>query len=215
MAKKNKKDWKAACRYEMRKAALKEAKAKTGRKDPAFVYRWEHVKAVVTQARKLARLTGADEDIVVAAAWLHDVKKYEDGRHHAELGAKFAQKFLSNTNFPPEKIAAVSYAISVHAGLWRDKPLKNLEAQVLWDADKLTKVGLTAIFHWVPGNVARADKRFTTENFVKGGHENDWQDKTVASFHTEPARKAGAARLKSFRKLWRKLDIELKGGDLK
>ncbi|MEM9773997.1 MAG: HD domain-containing protein [Chloroflexota bacterium] len=215
MAKKNKKDWKAACRYEMRKAALKEAKAKTGNKDPAFIYRLEHVKAVVKQARKLARLTGADEDIVVAAAWLHDVKKFEDSARHAELGAEFAKKFLKETDFPKKKINAVSDAIRVHAGLWRDEPLEHLEAQVLWDADKLTKVGLTAIFHWIPGNVARMDKSFTTEDFVKGGHENDWQDKTVASFHTEHARRAGKARLKSFRKLWHKLEAELKAADLK
>ena len=198
----------------MKKAALKEAKSKTGKKNPAFVYRWEHVKAVVSQARRLAKLVGADLEIVEAAAWLHDVKKFENGAKHAELGAHFARELLPKTNFPKKKIEAVAHAITVHTGLWRDKPLKILEAQVLWDADKLTKIGLTATFHWVPERLVRQDVSYTTEKIINFGQNIDWQDKTVASFHTEAAKKAGAARLKAFRQLWKQLGRELKGKDL-
>lgn len=215
MAKSKKKEWRTACRYEMKKAALKEAKSRTGKKDPAFVYRWEHVKAVVAQARKLAKLTGADAQVVEAAAWLHDVKKFEDGQKHAKSGALFAQEFLPTTDFPKKKIEAVAHAISVHTGLWRDKPLENLEAQVLWDADKLTKVGLTATFHGLSrGLVREHSTTYTTEEIIKSGKGHDWQDKTVASFHTSPARKAGVARLKAYRQLWKQLERELKGKDL-
>lgn len=198
----------------MKKAALKEAKARTGKKNPPFNYRWEHVKAVVAQGRKLAKLTGADADIVIAAAWLHDVKKFEDGPRHAEKGAEFAANFLPTTNFPPEKIDAVAHAISVHTGLWRDQPLKNLEAQVLWDADKLTKIGLTATFHLVPNELTRLNRVHTTASILKFAQNGTWQKKTVASFHTEPAKKAGAARFKSYNKLWKQLENELKGKDL-
>lgn len=214
MAKSKKKDWRAACRYEMKKAATKEAKERTGKKKPAFVYRWEHVKAVVAQARKLAKITGADSDIVEAAAWLHDVKKYENSAKHAELGACFAKEFLPTTNFPKKKVDSVAEAIRVHAGLWRDKPLEILEDQILWDADKLTKIGITATFHWIPDRLVRQNANYTTEDFIKAGQSIDWQDKTVASLHTAAAKKAGAARLKTYRQLWKQLGRELKAKDL-
>ncbi|MFK7803104.1 MAG: HD domain-containing protein [Anaerolineae bacterium] len=214
MAKTKKKEWRPACRYEMKKAAMREAKERTGKKKPAFIYRWEHVKAVVNQARKLAKLTGADADIVEAAAWLHDVKKYENGPKHAELGAMFAQVFLPTTNFPKKKIDAVADAIRVHAGLWREKPLDKLESQVLWDADKLTKIGITASFHWIPDRLVRQNASYSTEDFIKAGQSIDWQDRTVASFHTTAAKKAGTARLKAYRQLWKQLGRELKGKDL-
>lgn len=199
----------------MKKAALKEAKSKTGKKKPAFIYRWEHVKAVVNQARRLAKIMGADAEIIEAAAWLHDVKKFENGAKHAELGAQFAKELLPKTNFPKKKIEAVAHAIEVHTGLWRDKPLKNLEAQVLWDADKLTKVGLTATFHSNFHQLTLSKtESLTTEEVIKSGQNNDWQEKTVASFHTEAAQKIGGARLKAYRQLWKQLGRELKGKDL-
>lgn len=214
MAKTKKKAWREACRYEMKKAALKEAKASTGKKNPGFIYRWEHVKAVVRQAKKLAKLTGADADVIEAAAWLHDVKKHESGPKHAELGGRFARKFLLETDFPENKIDRVVYAIVSHNGLWLSEPLEELEAQVLWDADKLTKVGLTAAFHRIPGDLVRVNVSHTTEDIIESGRANDWQEKTVASFHTDAARKAGAERLKAYRHLWKQLERELKGKDL-
>ena len=211
---KKKRKWQDACRNEMKKATLKEARHRTGKKNPPFNYRWEHVKAVVNQARKLAKLTGADRDIVIAAAWLHDVKKFEDGSRHGEKGAEFAREFLPKTDFPSKKIEAVAHAISVHVGLWRDKPLENLEAQVLWDADKLTKIGLTSIFHLVPNEILKANHVSTTASMIKFGKNATWLKKTVASFHTKPAQKAGASRLKAYTKLWRQLEEELRGNDL-
>lgn len=211
---KKKRKWRDACRNEMKKATVKEARARTGKKNPPFNYRWEHVKAVVKQAQKLAKKTGGDAQIAIAAAWLHDIKKFEDGPRHAEKGASFAKEFLKKTDFPAEKIGAVAQAISVHAGLWREKPLKDLNDQILWDADKLTKIGLTAAFHWIPNDMVRPHTTHDMRSIIKRGRDNAWQEKTVASFHTAPAKKAGAARLKSLRRLWKQLEQELRGNDL-
>src|SRR5690606_7903429 len=125
-----------------------ELRGRLGTERVSFNYRWEHVTTVVTLALRLAELTGADAEIVEAAAWLHDVCKYTDGSRHPIAGADFARTFLPTTDFPPDKVEAVAAAIADHMGLWRDEPLAVLEAQVLWDADKLAKIGLTAVFHW-------------------------------------------------------------------
>ncbi|MDJ0754570.1 MAG: HD domain-containing protein [Ardenticatenaceae bacterium] len=206
--------WRPAVRREMKKAAAREAEAISGEKNPNFWYRWEHVKAVVAVAKKLAKATGADLEIVEAAAWLHDVKKFDSREKHAQDGAKFARAFLPRTDFPPKKIGAVARAISTHMGLWRGKPLKNLEAAILWDADKLTKIGVTAAFHWVGGSLVRKKNSMSTDDLIKMGRRVDWQQKTVKSMHTKPAKQAAAARLQAYNELWDCLEKELKGKDL-
>lgn len=204
--------WRKAVKQAMRAATKEEARERFGTKKPAFNYRWEHVKAVVTLARKLARLTGADEEVVEAAAWLHDIRKDLKDKH-PKAGAAFARQFLTQTDFPPEKIDTVARAIHDHMGLWRKKPLKRLESMVLWDADKLAKIGLTAVFHWT-GMRLSEDNSTTTTELIKRGRSADWQAKTVASMHTEPARRAAQARLAAYNRVWDELEGELNGDDL-
>lgn len=205
--------WREAARARLHNATLAELLGRLGTTDVSFNYRWEHVTAVVTLALRLAELTGADADIVEAAAWLHDICKYSDGQRHPQAGAAYARAFLPTTDFPPEKIEAVAGAIADHMGLWRDEPLLILEAQVLWDADKLAKIGLTAVFHWTGGRLA-GDEMRTLADLIARGRDADWQSKTVASMHTEPARRAAATRLAAYHALYDALERELAGDDL-
>jgi putative nucleotidyltransferase with HDIG domain len=205
-------EWRAAVRQAMREAAEKETRQANSGAVSAFNYRWEHVTSVVTLAQKLARLVGADEEVVEAAAWLHDVAKSE-GENHAETGAVFARQFLSKTDFPPQKIENVAQAIFDHVGLWRDSPLSNLESMVLWDADKLSKTGLTAAFHWT-GMAISQEGEVTMADLITRRQHATWQAKTIISFHTEPARIAGEKRFVAFNWLWDELEAELNGDDL-
>ncbi|MBP6472240.1 MAG: HD domain-containing protein [Chloroflexi bacterium] len=205
--------WRKAVKKTMQQATEQEIIYRFGSLDNAsFNYRWEHVQSVVALATRLGELTGADLEVVEAAAWLHDVRK-DAGDSHPRQGAKFAREFLPQTTFPPEKIERVAQAIEDHMGLWRDKPLKNLESMVLWDADKLAKIGLTAVFHWT-GLALAGNKSRALSDLIARGRSADWQAKTVASMHTKPARRAAKSRLKSYNKLWDSLEAELKGDDL-
>jgi uncharacterized protein len=204
--------WREAVREAMYQATLDEAEHRFGSRTPVYNYRWEHVLAVHTLAVRLARLTGADMDVVEAAVWLHDVAK-EAGREHPKLGAARARALLPVTDFPREKIERVAQTIEDHMGLWREEPLQALESQVLWDADKLAKLGLTAAFHWLGMDFAYGDQ-MTTQDLIDQGREPDWQDKTVASMHIPAARQAAEARLAAFRALWDGLAAELAGDDL-
>ncbi len=191
-----KKLWRKAVRNAMWKSADKQTTKKSAADDPAFSYRWEHVRAVVKTAKKLAKLTGADAEVIEAAAWLHDVAKKAGDRHPQE-GAKFALKFLPKTDFPAEKIPHVAVVIEAHMGLWRKEPLTDLESQVLWDADKLTKIGVLAAVHWLSGDVTR-NRIGKTEDAIKRLKSARWRSKTVASMHTEPARRAAFHRFVAF-----------------
>jgi len=141
--------WRTVCQRHAEQRATAEAvdawKAKDGKPLP-FNYRWEHIQCVVGLALHLAAQTGADREVVEAAAWLHDVCKGEP--NHGVAGARAARTLLSHTDFPAAKIDAVAQAIAVHVGLQRPPaapPLEPLEAAVLWDADKLSKLGVQAL----------------------------------------------------------------------
>lgn len=205
--------WRAAARDAMHAATLTELRGRHGTDQVSFNYRWEHVTVVAALALRLAALTGADAETVEAAAWLHDVCKFSHGEQHPQAGAAFARAFLPTTDFPPAKIDAVAAAIADHMGLWRDEPLTVLESQVLWDADKLAKIGLTAVFHWTGGALA-GHKMHTLERLIRRARANDWLPRTVASMHTAPARRAAAARLVAFQHLYDALERELTGDDL-
>ena len=181
-------------------------------KSDYFSYRLEHVRAVVTVANQLAKLTGADHDVIEAAAWLHDICKEAKNRHPQE-GAKFAREFLPTTDFPVEKIEAVAVAIEEHMGLWRDEPLTRLESQVLWDADKLTKIGITAAAHWMGGDFTRGRIQ-STENLIERLNSTNWRAKTVASMHTEPAKRAAQSRFAAYDHMLAQLSAEWHATDI-
>jgi uncharacterized protein len=194
-------------------ATLAEAKERWDLQEPPVNYRWQHVQAVVRLGAALARLTGADEQVVEAAAWLHDVRKMGKDDDHGVEGAKRAGEILALTDFPPGKIDSVAEAIEKHVGLYKDETIEPLEAAVLWDADKLSKLGATSILHAYGYGISMGGETF--DQFVEHASGMQWQEKTVQSFNTKFATEAGRKRLAFQRAFWEQLLRELDGGDLK
>lgn len=193
-------------------ATLAEAKERWNSENLHVNYRWEHVQAVVRLGIELARMTGADEDVVEAAAWLHDIRKKGKDDNHGVEGAKASKEILANTDFPKEKIEFVSDAIYKHVGLYKDDIIKPLEAAALWDADKLSKLGATSILHYFVYWMSKGNE--TIEQLIEHATAIEWQEKTVKSFNTGPAMHAGRKRLASQKAFWDQLLQELDGSDL-
>jgi len=109
-----------------------------------------HILRVLRTATVLAEEAGADEEIVQAAALLHDAtgasghleSTARGGHHHAS--AAFAREVLTAKGWPEDKIAAVEEAIRTHRFRTGDPP-RTLEAQVLFDADKLDAIGAVGV----------------------------------------------------------------------
>ena len=207
----NPKPWRVTVKRAAQEAALAESQACWEENDVVFDYRWEHVQAVVRLAVRLATLTGADQEIVEAAAWLHDVAK-PDSEKHGQDGAAIARHVLRQTDFPPEKIEAVADAIAKHVGLFTDEPVEPLEAAVVWDADKLSKLGATAVLHFIGYKLMRGER--TTMQWLEALPDVSWMKHTVRSFHTAPAQAAGQKRLETYRALWQQALQEFDGDDL-
>jgi len=98
-----------------------------------------HVERVVALAEYIARKEGADVDVVVKAAELHDIARGE--KNHALKGAEMARKLLAEN---PEFAEKVAHCIEAHSFSSRVKP-ETIEAMVLSDADKLDAMGAVGI----------------------------------------------------------------------
>jgi uncharacterized protein len=182
--------WQALCRRQAQLAALAEARDvwELEIDEPIpFNHRWEHVQHVVALALWLARACGGDLEVVEAAAWLHDVRK--QAPKHARAGAEAARSILAKSDFPAEKIEAVAQVIAVHEGLTRPAgapPMQPLEAAILWDADKLSKLGVQALAFSLSTvyveEKSLAERRREIEEFVQ-----EVLARTVTSMNTAPA----------------------------
>ncbi len=203
--------WREVARDAAYQAAMAEG---AERGEGPFNYRWEHVRAVVKLAGWLARQLGADADVVEAAAWLHDVAKAEP--EHALAGAREARRILAETDFPPQRVTQVVDAIEKHEGLFRETPVEPLEAAILWDADKLSKLGATAFLHWLAVGYLSND---STEALMAENAEwvEDFQPRIAASMNTGPARAEARRRLSAMQDfhaaLARELALEAHVGD--
>jgi len=101
---------------------------------------FDHVLRVLALAERIARAEGANIAIVRAATLLHDIAHGQPQHHLA--GAQRARDILAGHD--PEFVEAVAHAIQAHR--FRSSPdPATLEAQVLFDADKLDAIGAIGI----------------------------------------------------------------------
>ncbi|MDX1592588.1 MAG: HD domain-containing protein [Balneolaceae bacterium] len=107
-----------------------------------------HIERVVENAKLILADEKADEEITLAAAWLHDcviIPKNDPYRRQAsELAAKKASSFLKEIGFDSDKIVRTAHAIHAHsfsAGIRPETP----EAEIVQDADRLDALGAVGI----------------------------------------------------------------------
>lgn len=133
---------------------IEEAKEWYPENDP--VHGFEHVLRVLHTAERLARLEGADLEIVRAAVLLHDAVKpgmvnrdpvsgrgQEEGKreNHHLTSAEFAGELLRKEGWTEERAAAVQHCIRAHRFRDDSEQPETLEAKILFDADKLDAIG--------------------------------------------------------------------------
>jgi uncharacterized protein len=107
---------------------------------------FDHVLRVYHLAERIGQAESADMVVLRTATLLHDIARpdQDSGRvpDHAVEGAHRAQEILDGQ--PPEFVEAVAHAIETHR-FRADHPPQTLEAQILYDADKLDAIGAVGI----------------------------------------------------------------------
>jgi uncharacterized protein len=137
-----------------RKAAINEWRSSSeNQRIPLYNYRGDHVQQVVHLAKYIGEVTDADMEIVVLAAWFHDIAKPGiegiEIRHHGEVSAELAEDWLANAGYDVDTIKQVADAVRKHVGLTLERPLEPIEAQVLWESDKILKLGIIGLLQYI------------------------------------------------------------------
>lgn len=113
-----------------------------GSLDPA--HDLSHVKIVVSIAKKLSKEENAIEEIVIPAAWLHDLvnlpKDHPDRKRASALAADEASKYLRTVEYPEKYLEGIHHAICAHSFSAGITPV-TIEAKIVQDADRLDALG--------------------------------------------------------------------------
>ncbi len=145
---------------------------------------FDHILRVYRTAERLALAAGADIEIVRAAALLHDAQSPHGGRdvpagrlypperlYHHHDSAAFAREILTAEGWPEERIAAVEHAIRAHRFRDDREPPRTIEAQVLFDADKLDAIGAIGVARAIAYAAQHGQPAFAepSEQFIATG----------------------------------------------
>lgn len=107
-----------------------------------------HIQRVVANARRLSIAEGADWQVVMPAAWLHDCviipKTSPDRSRASQLAAAQAVTWLESLGWPYGRLEEISHAIEAHSFTAGIEP-RTLEARVLQDADRLDALGAVGL----------------------------------------------------------------------
>ncbi|MEA5388577.1 HD domain-containing protein [Haloarculaceae archaeon H-GB11] len=90
-----------------------------------------------------------DTDVLLAAAWLHDIgrplERTGEIDHHDEWAAAEAATLLRRESIPDDRIEAIQHCIRTHSIRDGSPDPETIEAELLFDADKLEAGGASGI----------------------------------------------------------------------
>jgi uncharacterized protein len=178
---------------------------------PIYDYRFNHVNEVVMLTKHLSKKSNAEREVTILASWLHDIAKpgIDGPKQHGKKSSQKARKILSEMDIEETMIRKVCDIIEKHVGLTLEQPLEPLEAQLLWEADKLSKLGATGIIHYIingirlkPG-MSLQDISEDLSDFMSLAEE------IADSMHTEKAKEIASKRFNTMKSFVKSLEQEV------
>lgn len=121
--------------------------AKLSYPDPAHDF--SHFERVRKNAESIAKTEGANTDVLIAAAYLHDIANLPKDHPNSSMSSQYsvskAREILTSIGgFPEELYPLLDDAILCHSYSRGLKP-QTLEGQVFQDADRLDAIGAVGI----------------------------------------------------------------------
>jgi uncharacterized protein len=184
---------------------------------------FDHVRRVTRLAVHIAQAEGADVTVVRLAALLHDVPVNAPREGHHRAAAVYARDLLSGRGLDAPRVAAVVHAIEAHRFREPSISPQTLEAQCLYDADKLDSIGALGVaraFAYAGSHAARlwtlpwraiaADVPPPADVDYTPVHEYVYKLRRIlATLHTPTARRMGEARHRFMVEFFDRLDAEV------
>src|SRR6516162_4016198 len=162
-----------------------------------------HQERLYRLARRLGRGEAYDDDVLFAAAWLHDLGVFIGHRprnpaklatwDHVAYACQRAPGILRRFGFPPGKIARVLEVIRTH--LPSETPV-SLEGVLLRDADILEQLGAVGVLR-VVSKVGRDTRFVRFSDALKVLHKNARE--LPGKLRLESARRVARLRVKALK----------------
>jgi uncharacterized protein len=170
--------------------------ARTWYQETDAVHDFDHIMRVYNMAVRLTKAEGADLEIVHAAALLHDSQGSDpssaSGRlEHHQASAKFAAAVLAEKGWEQERIEAVQHCILAHRFRNPAEEPKTIEAQIIFDSDKLDALGAIGAAR-VLAYAALAGTPFyekPSESFLESGKKAEGESHSAYHEHLFKLRK--------------------------
>ncbi len=147
-------------------------------KKPSSKYGYEpfpfHFVPMVNYAEKLSDELWGDKEVILIAAWLHDIWSIIHGREgHHITGAKIAEEKLMELKYPIKKIELVKNCILNHR--WSQQNWRSsIEEQIITEADVMSNFdNISGIFNaaFVYENMTQSEAK----DSVKQKLERKWK----------------------------------------
>jgi uncharacterized protein len=189
------------------------------RADPAHDF--SHILRVYKNARIIGQDEGADMQVLLLAALLHDVgseKKHKQGEPDGQ-GHKAVEAFLKSIGLEEGAREKVLYAVDVHRFSGKIVPV-TLEARILQDADRLDALGAIGIARvFLTGGALGRELCHPEDPFCRARQPDDgkWNIdhfykkllKLEPGMHTKSAKKLAAGRTAVLRRYLMDLEEEI------
>ncbi len=193
------------------------------------VHGFDHIERVYGLCRRIGTQEGADLEILLSAALLHDSQGSHPGKgqrndHHLR-SAEFAAQVLAAEGWENGRILAVQHCIRAHRYRRGEEAPQTLEAKVLFDADKLDVIGAVGVVRALAYAFQVRQPAFAepSASFMKNGtketgeghsayHEYLFKlNKIAASLFTPTARAIAEKRQKFLDDYFEELAAEMRG----
>ena len=182
-----------------------------------------HIERVVSVAKKIAQVEGAELAVIVPAAWLHDCvslpKNHPDRAKASTMAADKAIGFLSEVGYSSSYFDAIHHAIRAHSFSANVAP-DTLEAKIVQDADRLDALGAIGVARCLQVSGALGRTLYSLEDPFCERREPDDAAFSVDHFYnklfhiantlnTQAAREEGRLREQSMRAFLSQLAKEI------
>lgn len=147
------------------------------------VHGLSHVLRVTRLCEKIGEKEQADMRILRAAALLHDVEGDVDLREDHQLAAAaIAERLLVQEGWEEDEIQAVLHCIRSHRFRDTREEPRTLEAQILFDADKLDAIGAVGVARAVAYAVRAGMDVYAppSQHYLETGELAEGESQTVA-----------------------------------
>lgn len=129
----------------------------------------QHAFRVASLARKIAKIEGGNEEIIVTAAYLHDCidhKLFQD----IEGQKTKIQALLTELSYTKEQITEILFILeNISFSSGKSHQLEEINAQIVCDADRLDALGAMGIIRTIEFGASRQRKFYNNASDIQAG----------------------------------------------